>query len=141
MLYRNYDSTPFDNQIKPGLQVVNRGTAPVSLARVKLRYWFTRDGGSTTVPVDGLGRFVDNIATHLENGLMGWLFGALGDAGIKMPKSFDLAGIFELVMDVLARGETALFADLAQAAWQPQATLGMLTGSLPRDASCRRDAA
>jgi len=50
---------------------------------------------------DGLGRFVDNIATHLENGLMGWLFGALGDAGVKMPKSFDLAGIFELVMDVL----------------------------------------
>jgi hypothetical protein len=50
---------------------------------------------------DGLGRFVDNIATHLENGLMGWLFGALGDAGITLPKTFDLAGIFELVMDVL----------------------------------------
>ena len=50
---------------------------------------------------DGLDRFVGNIATHLQNGLMGWLFGALGDAGIKMPKSFDLAGIFELVMDVL----------------------------------------
>jgi hypothetical protein len=50
---------------------------------------------------DGLGRFVDNIGTHLKEGLMGWLFGALGDAGIKMPKSFDLAGIFELVMDVL----------------------------------------
>ena len=49
----------------------------------------------------GLSRFVDNIATHLENGLMGWLFGALGDAGIQMPKTFDLAGIFELVMDVL----------------------------------------
>ena len=49
----------------------------------------------------GLTRFVDNIATHLENGLMGWLFGALGDAGIQMPKTFDLAGIFELVMDVL----------------------------------------
>jgi hypothetical protein len=50
---------------------------------------------------DGLNRFVGNIATHLQNGLMGWLFGALGDAGIKLPKTFDLAGIFELVMDVL----------------------------------------
>ena len=49
----------------------------------------------------GLTRFVDNIATHLQKGLMGWLFGALGDAGIQMPKTFDLAGIFELVMDVL----------------------------------------
>ena len=49
----------------------------------------------------GLTRFVDNIATHLQEGLMGWLFGALGEAGIQMPKTFDLAGIFELVMDVL----------------------------------------
>ena len=49
----------------------------------------------------GLTGSSDSIGTHLENGLMGWLFGALGDAGIKMPKSFDLAGIFELVMDVL----------------------------------------
>jgi endoglucanase len=49
VLYRNYDSNPRDNQVKPGLQVVNRGTTSVSLSRVKLRYWFTRDGGSTTV--------------------------------------------------------------------------------------------
>jgi endoglucanase len=49
VLYRNYDNNASDNQIKPGLQVVNRGTTAVSLARVKLRYWFTRDGGSTTI--------------------------------------------------------------------------------------------
>src|SRR5215218_6891695 len=49
----------------------------------------------------GLTRFVDNIATHLENGLMGWLFGALGNAGIQLPKTFDLAGIFDLAMQVL----------------------------------------
>ena len=35
---------------------------------------------------------------------MDWLFGALGDAGIKLPKTFDLAGIFDLV-DAGARAD------------------------------------
>lgn len=41
--------------------------------------------------------------------------------------------LIDEVMGVLARGESALFADLAQAAWGPQATLGSLTGSLAVD--------
>ncbi|MDA0140715.1 phage tail protein, partial [Solirubrobacter deserti] len=49
----------------------------------------------------GLQRFVGNIANHLQKGLMGWLFGALGDAGIQLPKSFDLKGILDLVLQVL----------------------------------------
>jgi hypothetical protein len=49
----------------------------------------------------GLNRFVGNIGTHLQEGLMGWLFGAIGRAGIQLPKSFDIAGIFDLVMQVL----------------------------------------
>ncbi|WP_053226032.1 phage tail protein [Solirubrobacter soli] len=49
----------------------------------------------------GLSRFVGNIASHLQEGLMGWLFGAIGRAGIQLPKNFDIAGIFDLVMQVL----------------------------------------
>ena len=49
----------------------------------------------------GLNRFVGNIAAHLQEGLMGWLFGALGGAGITIPKTFDLAGIVDLVLQVL----------------------------------------
>jgi Cellulose binding domain len=45
--YRNYDSNPSDGAIRPGLQVVNTGTASVSLSSVTVRYWFTRNGGST----------------------------------------------------------------------------------------------
>lgn len=45
--------------------------------------------------------------------------------------------LIDEVMGVLARGETALFADLAQAAWQPQTTLAALTGSLA--AGCGRN--
>ncbi len=45
--------------------------------------------------------FVGNITTHLKKGLMGWLTGALSGAGVEMPKSFDLKGIFTLVMNLL----------------------------------------
>lgn len=49
----------------------------------------------------GLQNFVANIGTHLQKGLMGWLFGALAEAGIQMPESFDLKGILSLVLQVL----------------------------------------
>jgi hypothetical protein len=49
----------------------------------------------------GLSRFVGNIAGHLKEGLMGWLFGALGSAGIELPKTFDFKGILGLVLQVL----------------------------------------
>ena len=46
--YKNLDSSPGDNQIKPGLQVVNTGTTPLALSTVTMRYWFTSDGGANT---------------------------------------------------------------------------------------------
>ena len=49
----------------------------------------------------GIQNFVSNIGTYLKAGLMGWLFGALADAGIEMPKSFDLKGILSLILQVL----------------------------------------
>lgn len=45
--------------------------------------------------------FMGNIANHLKKGLIGWLTGALSGAGIEMPKSFDLKGIFALVTSLL----------------------------------------
>jgi hypothetical protein len=49
----------------------------------------------------GLRQFMNNIGTHLKKGLMGWLFGALGEAGLQMPENFDLKGILSLVLQVL----------------------------------------
>lgn len=49
----------------------------------------------------GFMNFVGNIATHLQKGLMGWLFGAIAEAGIQLPESFDLKGILSLIMQVL----------------------------------------
>jgi len=49
----------------------------------------------------GIMGFKDKIGQYLQEGLMGWLFGALGSAGITMPASFDLKGILGLVMQIL----------------------------------------
>ncbi|MBW4643003.1 MAG: DUF4157 domain-containing protein [Goleter apudmare HA4340-LM2] len=49
----------------------------------------------------GFMNFVGNIAQHLQKGLMGWLFGALAEAGIQLPESFDLKGIITLILQVL----------------------------------------
>lgn len=49
----------------------------------------------------GLKNFGVNIAKHLQQGLMGWLFGALGQAGIQMPETLDFKGILSLVLQVM----------------------------------------
>jgi hypothetical protein len=49
----------------------------------------------------GLRAFMNNIGTHLQKGLMDWMFGALGGAGLKLPDKFDLQGIVSIVLQVL----------------------------------------
>ncbi|MYQ80456.1 hypothetical protein GTW64_25400 [Streptomyces sp. SID4923] len=44
--YKNNDSSATDNQIRPGLQLVNTGSTAVDLSTVKLRYWFTPESGA-----------------------------------------------------------------------------------------------
>ena len=46
--YKNNDSGPTDNQIKPGLNIVNAGTSAVALSTVTIRYYFTGESGATT---------------------------------------------------------------------------------------------
>ncbi|WP_328722814.1 endo-1,4-beta-xylanase [Streptomyces sp. NBC_00247] len=46
--YRNTDASVGDNQIKPGLQLVNTGGTAGDLSDVTLRYWFTAGNGAAT---------------------------------------------------------------------------------------------
>jgi len=48
----------------------------------------------------GILKFKDNILTHLRNGLMGWLFGALAEGGIELPGKLDVKGIIKLLASV-----------------------------------------
>ncbi|MGC0328770.1 cellulose 1,4-beta-cellobiosidase [Streptomyces sp. SAI-170] len=49
--YRNNDSSATDNAIRPSLRIANTGSASLDLSQVTARYYFTRDGGSSTVSV------------------------------------------------------------------------------------------
>lgn len=49
----------------------------------------------------GLKNFKNNIGKHLKKGLLDWLFGALGGAGLVMPDTLDLKGIVSIVLQVL----------------------------------------
>lgn len=49
----------------------------------------------------GIGNFVNNIKKHLLNGMMSWLTGQLGEAGITLPSKFDLKGIISLFLQIL----------------------------------------
>lgn len=51
--------------------------------------------------VGGFGRFASNILEHLKKGLLGWLFGAIAEAGITMPEKLDFKGLMSLVMQIL----------------------------------------
>ena len=49
----------------------------------------------------GVRRFADNFLTHLQAGIVGWLTGTLGGAGITPPERFDLMGVLDLARQIL----------------------------------------
>jgi Skp family chaperone for outer membrane proteins len=49
----------------------------------------------------GLRAFVANIGTHLKNGLVGWLLGAVASTGLELPAKFDLKGIIGMIASLL----------------------------------------
>ncbi len=49
----------------------------------------------------GVRLFADNILKHLQAGIIGWLTGTLGSAGITLPERFDLFGVLSLVQQIL----------------------------------------
>jgi uncharacterized protein YdcH (DUF465 family) len=86
----------------------------------------------------GLNKFVSNIGSHLKDGLMGWLFGALGSAGITMPKSLDFAGILDLVLQILGLTYKNVRARIAKAVGEPlmakmEGTAGVLKDFATKD--------
>ena len=76
-------------------------------------------------PIGFLGNFVNavktgvmnfgaNILEHLKKGLQSWLFGALAEAGIEIPATFDLKGIVGLILSLLGLTWASIRARLAK---------------------------
>jgi hypothetical protein len=58
-------------------------------------------GNLINAVMQGFRQFSGNILQHLQAGLIGWLTGTLGPAGITLPERFDFKGILSLVLQVL----------------------------------------
>lgn len=50
---------------------------------------------------DGFLNFLENFGRHLLNGLADWLFGTLGEAGLRVPREFSLRAVFDVVLQIL----------------------------------------
>jgi hypothetical protein len=68
----------------------------------------------------GFEQFAGNILTHLKEGLMQWLFGALASAGIQMPAKLDLMGVVSIVLQVLGLTYAKLRAKLVKVIGEPR---------------------
>jgi hypothetical protein len=62
----------------------------------------------------GFSQFFDNILTHLLNGLTGWLFSELEEAGIQPPSDFSFSAILDFVLDVLGITAERIWQKLAE---------------------------
>ncbi|WP_027250229.1 eCIS core domain-containing protein [Planktothrix agardhii] len=70
---------------------------------------------------DGIKNFANNIAKHLLNGLITWLFGNLGD--LKLPEKFDLKGFLDIILQVLGLTKEYVFGILGDILGAPAAKL------------------
>ena len=67
----------------------------------------------------GINRFVTNIKQHLIKGMLEWLTGAMGDAGLQLPEKFDLKGIFSLMLQIFGLTWTNIRTKLAKRVGEP----------------------
>ena len=58
----------------------------------------------------GFTQFKTNFVTHLMAGIVKWLTGQMGDAGLKMPDKWDSKGIFDLVLQIMGLSKQKILA-------------------------------
>jgi len=62
----------------------------------------------------GFHQFKEHIGRHLKHGVVRWMFGSLGDAGVELPSGFGPRAIFSVVLQVLGLTPQRLRAKLAE---------------------------
>jgi hypothetical protein len=85
--------------LAPGAMPVLRRAAGVIRTIVGAPVAFV--GNLVRAGLRGFQQFRENIRTHLVNGLVGWLTGALAGAGLQLPARWDARGILSLALQVL----------------------------------------
>ena len=63
---------------------------------------------------NGLRQFIRNIGTHLQQGIMAWLLGKAGEAGLQLPGKFDTRGILTMLASLLGLTPQAIWARVSR---------------------------
>lgn len=67
----------------------------------------------------GIRQFMNNILTHLRDGVIAWLTGPVAAAGVQMPERWDLRGIIWFVLQILGLTWTRVRAKLVRLIGEP----------------------
>ncbi|HEU0133097.1 MAG TPA: hypothetical protein VFQ85_19125 [Mycobacteriales bacterium] len=78
----------------------------------------------------GISGFASRIGEHLKKGLQAWLFGALAEAGIEIPETFDLKGIVKLILSILGLTWANIRARIVKALPGAEKVIGLLEKSV-----------
>lgn len=69
--------------------------------------------------VRGVTQFGKRIWEHLKRGFFEWMFGALSNAGVRLPAKWDLRGILSFALDILGVSYSSLRAKLVKVVGEP----------------------
>lgn len=88
----------------------------------------------------GLKQFMANILKHLADGLLGWLMGAAGEAGLQLPAKLDAKGILLMLASMLGLTIQAIKSRIMRKLPAPvQKAIGWVEQSVPLLARISKD--
>jgi hypothetical protein len=98
------------------MEIINKGKAVIKAIVTSPGQFF---GNLAKAVKGGVESFKNNIQQHLIKGVVGWLTGAMSDAGLQLPTTWDVKGIFFLLLQILNLTKEAILKKLADKVGQP----------------------
>jgi Domain of unknown function (DUF4157) len=104
------------------MEIINKGKAVIKAIVTSPGQFF---GNLAKAVKGGVESFKNNIQQHLIKGVVGWLTGAMSDAGLQLPTTWDVKGIFFLLLQILNLTKEAILKKLADKVGQPAVDAAM----------------
>jgi hypothetical protein len=98
------------------MAIVDKGKAVVKKIVTSPGEFF---GNLAAAVKGGVESFKNNIKKHLIAGVVGWLTGAMSDAGLQLPTTWDIKGIFFLLLQILNLTKEAILKKLSDKVGRP----------------------
>ena len=98
------------------MEIINKGKVVIKKIVTSPGEFF---GNLAKAVKGGVDSFKNNIQKHLISGVVGWLTGAMSDAGLQLPSTWDIKGIFFLLLQILNLTKDAILKKLSDKIGRP----------------------